>query len=88
MADILRWHTVKTRKPHYCFGCALEYEPGTNMINAAYADGGTVDSCYWCETCTEYMYRYFGLGDETGYGEIRSNDKETWESIRHELEVI
>jgi hypothetical protein len=85
MSDILRWETRKIRKPHRCFGCGKEYPVGTEMVNSAYADGGTVSSCYWCKTCQEYMRRYFEYGDETGYGEIYGNDREGWEEINAEL---
>lgn len=87
MADILRWETRKIRKPHRCFGCGKVYPPGTQMANAAYADDGSVDSCYWCETCEEYMHRYFEYGDETGPGEIYANDPEQWERLKAELEA-
>lgn len=86
MSDILRWQKIKTRKPHICFGCGQKYPAGTMMTSAAYADSGTVDGCYWCQTCEEYMSRYFEFGDETGYGEIRSNDREGWEALKKELE--
>jgi len=86
MTDILRWQEVKTRKPHKCFGCAKEYPINTKMINASYAEDGTVNSCYWCITCLEYMHQYFEYDDETDYGEIYENNKEEWESIKKELE--
>lgn len=76
---------AKTRKPHRCFGCAKEYPAGSDMINAAYADGGTVDSCYWCNTCREYMKRHFRYGDETCYGEIYASDPEEWNKLNLEL---
>jgi ferredoxin len=85
VSDILRWEHRTTRKPHRCFGCGKEYSPGTKMVSAAYADGGTVDSCYWCSTCQEYMRRYFKYGDETGYGEIYANDREGWNKLDQEL---
>ena len=86
MADILRWKTVKTRKPHLCWGCQKEYSVGTAMVHASYADGGTVFDCYWCETCQEYMHQHFEAGDECGEGEIYENDPEEWERIRAEQE--
>ncbi|SHN77392.1 hypothetical protein [Desulfitobacterium chlororespirans] len=86
MSDILRWDTVKTRKPHKCFGCGKIYPVGTMMVNAAYADGESAWSCYWCETCREYMRRYFEPGDEVGEGEILDNDLEGWEELRAEME--
>ena len=66
-------------------GAEREYPAGAEMVNAAYADGGAVDSCYWCPTCQEYMRRNFRYGDETGYGEIYDNDREGWEAINAEL---
>ena len=87
MADTLRWERRKTRKPHQCFGCGKTYPAGIEMVNAAYADGGSVYSCYWCETCEEYMRRYFESGDETCYGEIYENDPEKWEMLKAEMEA-
>jgi ferredoxin len=55
------------------------------MVSAAYVDGGVANGCYWCQTCEEYMHRYFEYDDETGPGEIYANDKEIWEKIQDEL---
>lgn len=85
MSDILRWETVITRKPHHCWGCGKTHPAGTSMINAAYVDGGSVSSCYWCDVCMTYMNRHFEYGDECGYAEIYANDKATWEQIQSEL---
>ena len=85
MSDILRWHEVKTRKSHKCWGCGKEYPAGSQMISAAYADEGTVSGGYWCETCQEYMRRYFESGDECGKGEIYANDPKTWDALKMEL---
>lgn len=87
MSDILRWEERKTRKPHNCFGCGKTYPAGSEMVNAAYADGGSVSSDYLCHTCEEYMRRYFEPGDETGYGEIYDNDPEGWNALKAELEM-
>ena len=84
MSEILHWKEVKTRKPHRCFGCQKTYPAGTEMTHAAYADGGSVDGCYWCETCVEYMARYFEPGDETGQGEIYYNGPEQWDALNAE----
>lgn len=46
----------KTRKPHKCFGCRRIIEAGNRMGYVAVADAGTVDSAYFCDTCT--MIRY------------------------------
>jgi len=87
MSDILRWQERKTRKPHKCFGCYKTYPAGTKMAYAAYADGGTVQDCYWCETCQEYMRRYFEYGDETCCGEIFASDPDGWNALKAELET-
>lgn len=87
MSDILRWETRKTRKPHRCFGCSKAYPAGTEMVSAAYADCGSVSSCYWCATCEEYMRRYFEPGDEVGYGEIYENDPEQWNQLKEEMKA-
>ena len=86
MADILRWQTVKTRKPHKCWGCGKAYPAGSELTHAAYADGGTVYDCYWCPTCEEYMHRYFESGDECSEGKIYENDAEGWEKLKSEME--
>lgn len=86
MADILRWETRKTRKAHRCWGCHKVYPSGSKLVNAAYADGGSVFDCYWCPTCEEYMNRHFEYGDEIGEGEIYENDPEGWEQIKAETE--
>ena len=86
MAEILRWQSVNTRKPHKCWGCWKEYPASTEMTHAAYADNGTVYDCYWCLTCEEYMRQYFESGDECGRGEIYANDPEGWEAVKTKLE--
>ena len=85
MSDILRWKSVKTNKPHNCWGCGKEYPPKTQMISAAYADGGSAMGCYWCETCIEYMRRYFEPGDEAEYGAIYDGNPEQWNEINGQL---
>lgn len=87
MAERLRWKEVKTRKPHRCWGCAKIYPAETEMVSASYVDDGTLYSCYWCETCEEYMRRYFESGDDVEYGGIFENDHEGWEALKNELEA-
>ena len=86
MSEILRWQERKTRKPHICYGCGKTYPASSKMVYSAYADGGTVQDCYWCKTCQEYMHRYFDCGDETGENEIFENDPDGWNAIKAELE--
>lgn len=85
MADILRRQTVKTRKPHRCWGCGKEYPAGSEMANAAYVDGGRAFSCYWCKTCEGYMQQNFEPGDECGCGEIYENDPDGWNEIHADI---
>ena len=55
------------------------------MIDASYSEDKMAFSCYWCETCVEYMRR--NRNDDDGYGknEIYENDREEWESIEIEI---
>lgn len=78
--------SVVTRKPHVCFGCAIEYAPKTEMERFSVADNGTIFSGYTCPVCQEYVRRYFSYGDEYGYSELRSNDIELWELLKTEME--
>jgi len=55
------------------------------MVSAAYADGGSVYGCYWCETCVEYMRKYLASGDDCEEGAIYENDPDGWEELRLEL---
>lgn len=70
MAENLRYKSVIIRKPHVCFGCGRSFDPPTRMTSAAYADGGTVDSYYLCETCTAIASE-MGFDDEFGFGDLR-----------------
>ena len=85
MADILQWTERITRKSHECVGCGLTYTPGTKMVYASWADEGTIRSCYWCETCQEYMARHIDRGEEIDPGALLDNDPERWQAISQEL---
>lgn len=68
MDTILRYKAVKIRKPHVCFGCGRRFEPPCQMISAAAADSGTVESYYLCESCDKVVsglrpWEEFGFGD-------------------------
>ena len=43
--------TVKTRKPHNCWGCTEEFPKGTEMVRSVTVDQGEFSSCYWCKNC-------------------------------------
>lgn len=86
MSEILHWEERTIRKPHHCFECGKVYPASSQMVHAAYADGGSVDRCYWCGTCIEYMHRHFNTGDEIDKNEIYDNGPEGWNALKTELE--
>ena len=45
---------IKTRKPHTCWGCAIEYPKGTTMQCIVDTEGG-IEAYYWCKTCQEVI---------------------------------
>ena len=78
---------VKTRKAHQCFGCAREFPAGTFLYAKAMFERGEIRTYYLCEVCHEYVCRNFSVGEELGRGELASECKESWETLRAELEV-
>lgn len=70
MSTVLRYKAVKIRKPHVCFGCGRRFEPPCQMIAAAAADAGTVDSYYLCESCDKIASQ-MQYNDEFGFGDLR-----------------
>ena len=87
MSQVLRWKTVKTRKPHKCSLCNREMPAGTAMVSAAWADAGTVFSEKFCLPCESYWKNELPgeeiyLEGETIYGDNR----EKWEEYRARLE--
>ena len=79
MAKNLRFNKVTTRKPHICFGCGRRFEPPCQMISAACADCGTVDSYYLCSTCADIVYD-MDSGDEYGFGDLKDEALEREEA--------
>lgn len=71
MSQIIQSKTVKTRKPHTCFGCAREFPKGTNMQREAVKDCGSVFTAYMCSSCYEYIDLYLFPFDEFGFGDLR-----------------
>lgn len=53
--DQLTLKTVKTRKPHKCWGCTKEYPAGTEMTYSVSVDQGEFSAAYWCEKCEDFM---------------------------------
>lgn len=88
MAEVLRWETVKTRKPHRCPLCGRTIPKGKQMVSAAWADGGKAYSEKFCKTCEEYWRNELN-GEEISFGcdfPIYGDDKETWDKIRERIE--
>lgn len=69
MADVIGRHIVKTRKPHVCFGCGRQFQPGTIMERSCVVDVG-LWTCYLCDTCQE-IAASMPYGDDFGYGDLR-----------------
>jgi hypothetical protein len=85
MADCIRSKRVKTRKPHRCWGCWQQQPAGSEIMSTTSADGGEINTVYWCDVCVEYMRRHCQSDDEFSEREIYDNDRETWEEIKAEL---
>jgi len=85
MSDILSAKDVKIRKHHVCWGCGMNYPPGTRMKSVTVVDG-KIATNYWCSTCQEYWNRHLDYDDEITFGELRREDPEEWWAIKDELE--
>lgn len=70
MSTNLRYKIVTTRKPHICFGCGRRFDPPAQMVAAACADGGRVESYYLCTTC-DTIASNMEYGDEFGFSDLR-----------------
>ena len=55
MSETLRYKTVKTRKAHRCFGCGRLFPKGAIMEFSVFADNGTLNNCYLCQTCLDVL---------------------------------
>ena len=78
--------SVKTRKDHYCWGCARTFPKGSLLDKLTHAIGREISSAYWCETCRDYWEKFMSGDDEIGLGALRSGDPDGWEAIRKETE--
>lgn len=74
--DQLTLKTVKTRKPHNCWGCAKEYPAGTEMKYSVAVDQGEFSAAYWCEDCEIIMGNLEDWRKEDGfsYGEFLDSE--------------
>ena len=70
--DTLSQKTVKTKKPHHCWGCAKEFPTGTELLKSVSVDQGEFSSSYWCKACEEIMDDLEDWQKEDGftYGEL------------------
>ena len=77
--DQLTLKTVKTRKPHNCWGCAKEFPAGTEMTYSVSVDQREFSSCYWCKDCEEILNSMEPWEYEDGfaYGELIEYAMET-----------
>ena len=70
--DIISSKTVKTRKPHKCWGCCKEYPAGTKMEVVVSVDGGRIASVYWCDECKRLSTQlpYWDTQDGLAFGQL------------------
>ena len=54
MSDIIDERTVKTRKPHQCFGCREVIPTGSTVLRSTIVDGGEIYATYLCDDCVEF----------------------------------
>lgn len=76
MSELLRQDTVKTRKPHRCWGCLDTIPVGTMTRVDVSIDMGQVFSCYFCEICDKFDYENHPTYDDEGLckGEMKTLD--------------
>lgn len=74
--ETLRYKLVRTRKPHKCWGCAVEYPKGTEMHSICVADGGEMSSYHYCKVCEAYYAKFVPAWDDEGYafGDLAQED--------------
>ncbi|MBE3553584.1 MAG: hypothetical protein IMW85_00930 [Thermicanus sp.] len=84
--SIISSEMVKTRKDHYCFGCARKIPKGNKMQRVKSVDMGSISTIYWCEVCQEYWNKHVDYEDEIGYGDLRFNDTEGWDEVKKSIE--
>lgn len=84
--SIISSKTVKTRKEHTCFGCRRKMPKGSKLERITSVDGGDISTNYWCNVCQSYWNEHMEYGDEIGFGELKSEGSEGWETIRKSVE--
>jgi hypothetical protein len=70
---VLTTKTVKTKKPHECWGCGGIIPAGRTVEMQSQADGGEIFSVYTCEICkieTDRPGFNFSEMEGMGYGDL------------------
>jgi len=80
--------TVITRKAHRCHGCARWYPKGSKLDVVTSVDGDGWGRAYWCDVCTKVITDspYYEPDETFLFGAVRTNDQETWNAARLEVE--
>jgi len=84
MAENLRRYSVKTRKPHKCFGCCRIFPKGTTMEFSVDVDMGSAFNSYLCNDCLDFMRKhidYFEDGFSQGEVKRLMIDEGVWNDI-------
>ena len=55
MRDVLDQRVVKTRNPHFCFGCLESIPVGSKVELSTIVDSGGIYATYLCEDCVEFL---------------------------------
>lgn len=68
MCKVIESKSVKTRKPHQCWGCTKTIEKGSQVAVVTSVDMGEISRGYWCDDCNsldapELIGECFGFGD-------------------------
>lgn len=72
----LRWKKVKTRKEHFCWGCARKFPIGSRLESGVSVYERKLYSVYWCETCQKILNENYDSDDTFGFGELGKNDEQ------------
>jgi hypothetical protein len=84
--DILEQKVVTIRKQCKCRGCGRTFERGARLEKLTVVEDGVFMRTAWCNVCKEYWSLYMEDGEGIGEGDLKSEDPETWEDVRSDLE--
>ena len=68
MSEVFKYHWVKTRKPHNCFGCGREFPKGTIMERQVLSTDNNILTIHLCKTCEYLISKDLPDGGEYTYG--------------------